>query len=94
MVPLIDGLRRVQSLVALEPDQRPTAATGQRLGHLGLSHPGLALEQEGALHPQRQEVRGGEPLVREVSLVGKGLGDVGDGADLHGSRLRVSPRLG
>ena len=72
VVPLVDGLRHVDALVALEPQQRPARPRRQHLGHLGLAHAGLALEQERALQGQGQEDGRGQALVGEVAVGGEG----------------------
>ncbi len=48
VVPLVDGGVDVEALVALEADQRRAERRGQDLGHLGLAHAGLALEEQRA----------------------------------------------
>ena len=57
VVPLVDGLRRVDALVALQPDQLAAGPAREHLGHLGLADPGLTLEQERPLQRERQEDR-------------------------------------
>ena len=78
VVPLVDGLRRVDALVALQPDQLAAGPPREHLGDLGLADAGLAFEQQRPLEAQREEDRGREALVGEVLVVGQSLGDLGD----------------
>ena len=66
-VPVVERLRGVDALVALEPDQRRPRQLGQRLGERGLAGAGLALEQDRALHLQRQVDDRRELVVGEVA---------------------------
>ena len=79
VVPLVDGLGHVDALVALQPQQLAARPGGQHLGHLGLAHPGLALEQQRAVQGQGQEDRRGQALVGQVAVGGEGAGDLLDG---------------
>ncbi len=45
VVPLVEGLAGVDALVALEADELDAEGRRHRLGHLGLAHSGLTLEQ-------------------------------------------------
>ena len=66
VVPLVDGVRDVEALVALEPDQPGAERRRDRLRRLGLADARLALEQQRLLERQREVERGREPAVREV----------------------------
>ena len=78
VVPLVDGLGHVDALVALQAQQLAAGPRREDLGHLGLAHAGLALEQQRPVEDQGQEDRRGQALVGQVSLVGEGRGDVFD----------------
>ena len=66
VVPLVDGVRDVEPLVALQPDQ-PRAGRGrERLRGLGLADARLALEQQRLLEREREEERGREAAVGQV----------------------------
>lgn len=55
MVPLIQGPRLVDPLVALEPDQFPVDGAGDGLGEFGLADPGRAFDEEGLGEPVGEE---------------------------------------
>ena len=55
VVPLVQRLRRVDALVALQPDQLRAEDAGERLPDLRLADAGLALEQE---RPPHRDARG------------------------------------
>ena len=67
IVPLIDGRRHVQALVALEADEAACKRLGQHLGDLGLAHPGFAFEEERTAELERQIDGGGQAAVRDVA---------------------------
>jgi hypothetical protein len=98
VVPLEQGLRGVDALVALQPDQPAPRPGGERLGDLGLAHPGVALEEQWPLQPQRQEHGRGQPLVGQVVVGGEARDHAVDTVDArsdggalvrHGTSLRV-----
>ena len=66
IVPLVQRLGGVDPVVALQPDQRRVEHRGQRLGGLGLAHPGLPLQQQRLREAEAEEQRGGQPLVDQV----------------------------
>ena len=66
VVPLVDGRRDVEALVALEPDQAGVERLGQGLGELGLADAGLALEEQRALEREGEEDRGRQGAVGDV----------------------------
>ena len=68
VVPVVDGLRCVDALVALQPDELAAGPAAEHLGHLGLADAGLALEQQRPLQRQRQEHRRGQALVGQVAV--------------------------
>ena len=74
VVPLVERLRRVDPLVALQPDQRRVEHGRERLGRLGLAHARLALEQQRLRQAQAEEHRRGQALVHEVVHGRRGAG--------------------
>ena len=66
---------QVDALVALEPDQPRARHSGQRLRHLGLAHPGLALQQQRLLERGREVDGSGEAPVGEIALARQSLLD-------------------
>ena len=66
-VPVVERLRRVDALVALQPHQRQVEALRDRLGERGLAGAGLTLEQQRPLHPQREERHRRQRVVGEVA---------------------------
>ena len=88
---------QVDALVALEPDQPRARDAGQSLRHLGLAHPGLALQQQRLLERGRKVDGSGEAPVGEIALAGQSLLD-GCGAveaqtlSASSSALRVRTR--
>jgi hypothetical protein len=74
----------VDALVALQPDQLGTGGGRERSRHLGLPHPGLALEQQRLLERRGQVDGRRQAPVGEVALAGQGPGDV----------LRAAERVG
>ena len=63
VVPLVQGLARVDPLVALQPDQTAIEGSRQSLGYLRLAHPGLALEQQRLVQGEGQMDGHREPTV-------------------------------
>ena len=68
VVPLVERLRRVDALVALEPDEPTTEERRQDLGDLGLADTGLALEEQRPVEREREEDGRGESAVGQVAL--------------------------
>ncbi len=75
-VPVVERLRGVDALVALQPDQRQVERRGERLGECGLAGAGLALDQQRPLHPQGQEGDGRELVVGEIARCAEPPGEV------------------
>ena len=74
VVPLIEGLRLVEALVALEPDEaRPEGRRGG-LGELGLARAGRPLHQHGLVEPVGEVDDGGDLVVGEVPDAAEALG--------------------
>jgi len=71
VVPLVEGLASVDSLVALEADQFATGDGREHLGDLGLPYARFALEQQWPLQRRSKKDRGGEASVCEIPLFGE-----------------------
>ena len=69
VVPLVQGLVRIDALVALQPDQPPVEHRRENLGHFGLAHPDLALEQDRTAKGQRHEQGGGQSTIGEITAL-------------------------
>ena len=72
VVPLVQRLARVDALVALQADQLGAERSGERPRGLRLPDAGLALEQEGAVHGEREVHSRRKALVAEVVGTGPG----------------------
>ena len=81
VVPLVDGARHVEALIALEPDQLAAEAVGQHLGDLGLADARLALEEQRPPHAEREEQHRRQ---RPVGHVAAGLEQFERGVDGSG----------
>src|SRR4051794_27593766 len=66
VVPLVQRLGLVESLVALETDEPSTGHLGDGLGELRLARPGRALDQHRLLQPIGEVHDAGDAFVREV----------------------------
>ena len=66
VVPLVDGVRDVEALVALQPDQARVERRRESLRRLRLADPGLALEEHRLLEREREEERRREAAIGEV----------------------------
>src|SRR5487761_98603 len=73
IVPLVNRVREVDALVALEADQAGAQHVGHHLGRLGLADAGLALDEQGLFELERQEDRGRECAVADVEAVAEAL---------------------
>ena len=65
-VPVVERLAGLQALVALQPVERPAGDLGQRVRQRRLADARLALEEQRAVHDQRQVGRRRQPLVGQV----------------------------
>ena len=72
VVPLVDGVRDVEPLVALQPDQPRVEDASERLRGLGLADARLTLEQQRLLELQREEERRRQPAIGQVLGVARG----------------------
>jgi hypothetical protein len=68
VLPLVDGLGLVETLVALEAEQLPPRGCGERHRQLGLADAGRSLDEQRLLQPLGQEDRRGDLPRREVPL--------------------------
>jgi len=84
IVPLAHGVGDVQSLLALEPDERRFQDPREDPSHFGLAHAGLALQKERPLPSEGQKEAGGQPGIREVVDFGQGGAGLVDGVEPHG----------
>ena len=66
-VPLVERFGGVDSLVALQPDQRGVEHRSQRLRRFGLANSGLTLQEKRVWEPRRAEQGGGDAVVGQVS---------------------------
>ena len=66
VVPLVDRVRDVEALVALEPDEPAAEARGEDLGQLRLADPRLTLEEQRPAELEGQEDGGRQRAVAEV----------------------------
>ena len=92
VIPLVERLRFVEPLVALQPDELLPGGGRDRLRELGLADAGGALAQERLLEPIG-EVRGdGDVVIRQIAGGGKPrAGVVGRG---EGRRRRAQKSTG
>ena len=88
VVPLVERLRGVDALVALEPDQLGVEDAGERLRELGLADAGLALEQERTLHREREIDGAGKAVLGQVRVAPQSSLDLGHRAKPHGAIVR------
>jgi len=91
MVPLVDGGGDVDALVALQAQELTAGPPSEDLGELGLADARLALEEQRPVEPEREEDRGGEALVGQVSVLAECSLDVGY-FDASSSPRRTSTR--
>src|ERR687889_782930 len=70
-VPLVDCLVDVYALVALQADERRLEDAGENFGDLGLADPCLAFQEQWPSELEGEEDRGGQPLVRQVIVLGQ-----------------------
>ena len=90
VVPLVDGVRDVEALVALQADQPGAERARERLGQLGLADPGLALQQQRLLDRQRQEEGRREPPLGQVGLREERVLELVDGLEAHAGRHAIT----
>jgi len=88
VIPLVEGLRLVLALVALQPQQPAPGRLGQGERKLGLADAGRPLQQHRLAQSGLQEHRRGEPPVGEIPVLGHPRQHVVDVDELR-SRLRT-----
>ena len=88
VIPVVEGVGDVDALVALQPDQAAAGHERERLGRLGLPHPGLALEQHRLLEREREREHRRQAAVGQVRVLGEPVGQRVD-RDGVGHRMRV-----
>ena len=81
VVPFVQGLRRVDALVALEPDEPSTEQRREHLPHLGLADPGFPLQKQRLAERQGQVDGGGERPVGEIGVRAELLAQLIDGPE-------------
>src|SRR5262249_30041295 len=82
VVPLVQRVRDVQTLVALEAYELGLQRLGQRLGNLGLADAGFALEKERTAQLEREVNGQRERAVGDVALAREQALEVLDGRGL------------
>jgi hypothetical protein len=90
VVPLVDGVRDVEPLVALQADHAGARGARQRLGQLGLPDPRLALQQQRLLDRQRQEDGRREPPLGQIGLFEERVLQLADGLEAHAARHPIT----
>ena len=76
VVPVVQRLGLVLTLVALQAHQAPAGGQRERLGQLGLADPGRALQEQRLVEPGQQEHARREPLVGKVAVLGEPTDDL------------------
>ena len=84
VVPLVDRVSDIESLVALQPDQIGLEHRCHRRCEGGFADAGLALQKERALQPQREKQRHRQATVGHVMLGVEALLEIGDGLGRRG----------
>src|SRR5712692_124607 len=94
VVPLVNRVGEVDSLVALEADEPSAKHFRHDLGGLRLSHPRLTFDEERLFQLQREEDRRREAAIADVALFAKALLNVVDagGNRSHDERLPAASR--
>src|SRR5690606_20318367 len=85
VVPLVESLRLVEPLIALQADQPPIPHTGQRFRKFGLSDACRTLDENRLAEPLRQEGHLGDAVVGEVVDRSEGFGQRGRRIDAGNS---------
>src|SRR5687768_1848516 len=68
VLPFVEGLRFVEALVALEPNQLTVERAGEDLGELALADAGRALDEDGFLQASGQKYDGRDRATADVVL--------------------------
>ena len=85
VVPLIDGGRNIEALVALQADQPAAERRRQHLGDLGLADAGLALEEQRPAHFEREIEHRRQRAVADVVGLGQ---QIECGVNVAGQRCK------
>src|SRR5437899_2450320 len=98
IVPLVDRVREVDALIALEADQPRAQHLGHDLGRLGLANARLALDEERLLQLEREKDGRRQGAVADVAALAQTALDVLDGrgcahADKGYEVVRPSTRI-
>jgi len=84
VVPLVDGVRDVETLVALEPDQARVESRGEGLRGLGLADASLTFEEHRLLEREPEEQRRREATIGQVVRPAERSLELVDRAETHG----------
>jgi len=91
-VPVVQRLRRVQPLVALQPNQLEPGGLGQGGRERGLADAGIPLEEHGPALLEREKADDRQPFVGEITDLGQRGGERGGiRITRHGSTMRARP---
>ena len=83
VVPLINGVRDVEPLVALQANQGHPERARDRLGSLCLADPRFAFEQQRLLERERRLKRGRQAAIRQVRRPGESQLEIVDRRERH-----------
>ena len=78
VAPVVQRVRGVDALVALQPDQACAEHVGERLRDLGLADAGLTLEQQRLAERERHVQHRREAAISQVRAAGELLGELVD----------------
>ena len=90
IVPLVERLGVVESLVALESDQSRPDGVGDRLGEGGLAGAGRTFHEHRLRQPVGEEADRGDGVVAQVVVLGQAREDVLRGVEAHRRYLAES----
>ena len=94
VVPLVDGVRDVEALVALEPNQARVESSRERLRGLGLADAGLTFEEHRLLEREPEEQRRREAAIGEVVRPAERDVELVDRAEPHRRSVDEAGRQG
>ncbi len=75
IVPLVERRRGVDAFEALEPDEPPPEDAGECLRRLGLADARRAFQQQRLAERERQERRGGNPVIGQIERRAERIGE-------------------
>src|SRR5205814_280622 len=93
VVPLVDSMREVDPLIALEPDQPGPQHLGHHLGRLGLADARLTLDEQRLLELEGEKDRCRQRTVADVAAIAKAALDVLDRRGSAHARKEYVARL-